>query len=192
MTFSLLQKLQSIHSFQKCLLAIVFLLLLLLHSEPYMVTGAHPSCLGRRRSSTLDKSAVFRRVTSKDKQPFALELTTTDNLELPMHLTRMMWQCGKRLRYQERTHADSGRTCHLYNSPRCKVTRMNIRVFREVKSLFSSSLLLCSEAYSKPQHLVLSTSMQLFCDWRLSNFLQAFCSPQKHQPHHSKFLVLNR
>lgn len=55
-----------------------------------------------------------RRAMQKDKQPFALSLTPTANLDLPIRLTcTLPLDCGRKPEYPERTNTATGRTCKL-------------------------------------------------------------------------------
>ena len=53
-------------------------------------------------------------VIYRHKQPFTLKLTPTGNLELSINLRRMSSLCGRKWKYREETHTDTGRTCKLH------------------------------------------------------------------------------
>lgn len=60
---------------------------------------------------------VCQRATQKDKQPFALSLTPTANLDLPIRLTcTMSLDRGRKPEYPGRTNTATGRTCKLHTA----------------------------------------------------------------------------
>ncbi|MEQ2281065.1 hypothetical protein AMECASPLE_026577 [Ameca splendens] len=68
-----------------------------------------PAVYGREAGYTLDRSPVNTQTTMH-----TLIHTPKGNLQLPINLTGMSLDCGRKPEYLVRTHACTGRTCKLH------------------------------------------------------------------------------
>lgn len=70
-----------------------------------------PAVIGWEVESTKDRAPVSR-LTQGDRLPFRLTFTPMSNLDLPVNLASMSWDCGIEPELLERTHIGTGRTLH--------------------------------------------------------------------------------
>lgn len=78
-----------------------------------MAAGAHPSRLGVKMG--LHSGQVTNSLQSQwEKQPSTIAFLPWANLELPVSLTCMPSDCGRKPEYLERSHADTRRTRRLH------------------------------------------------------------------------------
>lgn len=82
-------------------------------SAGHKAAGAHPSRLGVKMG--LDPGQVTNSLKGqREKQPSTIAFSPSANLELPVSLTCMLLDCGRKPEYLERSHADTKRTCRLH------------------------------------------------------------------------------
>lgn len=99
--------------------SILYLCLSCTHTLPHFASsghkaaGAHPSSLGVKMG--LHSGQVTNSLQGQwEKQPSTIVFSPWANLELPVSLTCMPLDCGRKPEYLERSHADTRRTCRLH------------------------------------------------------------------------------